>query len=75
MTINRDGRDIELECDSCPTTTEVFDTNDFEIMIAAAKSDGWEIAPSPEARGGYSHLCPSCQGGSRVQRAKDLFGF
>ncbi len=74
MTINRDGRDMELECDSCPNTTDVFDKNDFTTMIASAKSDGWQIAPDQSAEGGYSHTCPSCAGGSRLQRAKDLLG-
>lgn len=74
MTINRDGREMEIECDSCPNTTDLFDRTEFSAMVATAKSDGWEIAPDPQREGGYSHACPSCRGGSRLQRAKDLFG-
>lgn len=74
MTIQRDGREMEIECDSCPNTTDTYDKNDFNTMVAVAKDDGWEIKPDPSAQGGYSHTCPSCREGSRLQRARDLFG-
>ncbi len=75
MTIQRDGREMEIECDSCPATTDMFSTEDFHRMIATAKADGWEIAPDRRAEGGYSHTCPDCKGESRLQKAKDLLGF
>ena len=73
MTIQRDGREMEIECDSCPNTTESYDKNDFSTMVAVAKEDGWEIRPDPGAQGGYSHKCPACIGGSRVERATRMF--
>jgi hypothetical protein len=66
---------MEIECDSCPATTDTFDKNDFSTMIACAKDDGWEIKPDDRCKGGYSHTCPDCRGGSsRLERAKNLLG-
>lgn len=74
MTIQRDGREMQIECDSCPATTDMFNKTDFSAMVACAKSDGWVIAPDNNAEGGYSHTCPDCKGESRLQRARDLLG-
>lgn len=71
MTILTDRRDRQLECDRCPETTPVYDKDDFDIMIAEAKDQGWEISRSSA---GWRHLCRSCRSGERLDRAKRLLG-
>ena len=69
MTLHRDGRNRQIECDSCTNTTELYD--EFNELMADAKGAGWEIKPSSD---GWSHTCPECIGGSRLARQRALFG-
>ncbi len=68
MTLQRDGKWMQFECDECPNTTDEYD--DFEELRTEAKREGWEIKPSVE---GWSHRCPDCRG-SGLARQRALFG-
>lgn len=71
MTIHKDGRQQQIECEECTTTTDLYDHDDFDRMIAAAKKAGWKI----EIAGGeWVHTCPACRGGDRLARQRALFG-
>lgn len=58
MTINRAKGKIEMECNSCKDTSEVFNEDDFYVMIEKAKSDGWWMKKLPN--GIWEHTCPDC---------------
>ena len=52
-----------LLCDDCEEALgEFFPNGQFEAMIAHAKAQGWAV--KPDGRGGWTHLCPDCRGGS-----------
>lgn len=55
--IVKDHDQIQLSCDDCGNETPVYDDDQFEQMISAAKSDGWTITrPS----GTWEHRCSDC---------------
>lgn len=65
----------KLACDECGVEQEDdFAPDDFNEMIASAKSDKWRIQPDPDAEGGWTHTCPVCASQSRLDRALKLFG-
>ena len=72
MTVLRDGRTRQLECEQCPATTDTYDADDFQIMVEAAKDAGWTI--KLEGSGEYTHTCPDCRGESALDRARRMFG-
>jgi hypothetical protein len=41
MAIDRQGKRVIIECDSCADTFEGEEGQDFETVMAAAKRDGW----------------------------------
>jgi len=58
--INRAFGRMEIVCDSCEDeTTKSYSTDDFDIMVADARSSGWVIQPVDG--GAYHHTCPDCQ--------------
>lgn len=63
---------MTLLCDGCddPLGRE-FEPDEFPVMIAHAKTEGWKIRP--DGQGGYSHHCPGCQD-DPVTAAKALLG-
>lgn len=69
MTLHRDGKWMQFECDECPATTDEYD--DFDELREEAKRAGWEIKPSSD---GWTHTCPDCLGGSKLERQRRLFG-
>lgn len=72
MTILKDGDQIQLACDTCSEETPVYDEDEFERMIAAAKADGWQIT---RPQGEWEHQCSGCSGpGARLAAAKRKFG-
>lgn len=71
MTILKDGRDRQLECEECAETTEVYDKDDFDLMIADAKRAGWTIRLSGSS---YTHTCSGCSRGSKLARQRALLG-
>lgn len=69
--IQKDGNQLQIVCDECGNEyPEVFDKEDFQEMINAAKRSDWKVTPDGE--GGWSHVC--CEPKSRLERAKALFG-
>jgi len=72
MSIEKQHGKQTLICDECEDDLgESY--SDFGVMIAHAKSEGWQIKPDGE--GGWTHTCADCKGGSgglAAQRA--LFG-
>jgi Fe2+ or Zn2+ uptake regulation protein len=70
MSIIKDGRERQLECDGCPATTDPFDHEDFQLMIDTAKRDGWQITSQ---NGEWSHICPDCKSTAKLDRARALF--
>jgi hypothetical protein len=52
MSIERDGKAMQICCDSCPASfPETFEADAFREMIAAAKSAGWRIEKRKAATG------------------------
>lgn len=44
MSIERDGKAMQICCDTCPASfPDNFDADAFREMIAAAKAAGWRI--------------------------------
>lgn len=72
MTILRDRGTRQIECDECSNTGNVYDEDDFQIMVQSAKDGGWLI--KTDGRGDYTHLCPNCRHGDRVAAARKKFG-
>lgn len=70
MTILKDGRDRQIECEECSETTSVYDSEDFEQMVGNAKDAGWAITRED---GRYTHKCPDCAGVSSLTRQQALF--
>ena len=61
--IDRQNGAKTLLCDDCEDALgEFFPNGQFEAMIAHAKAQGWAV--KPDGRGGWTHLCPDCRGGS-----------
>jgi len=55
--IEREGNDIQLTCDykgGCKAATDVYNKQDFNVMIKDAKADGWKIYP---VNGEWRHFC------------------
>lgn len=71
MTIERQHGLMCLMCDGCDEDLEFFEANEFNVMIADAKSKGWRIRKDDD--GDWEHHCPSCQG-NRVADARRMFG-
>lgn len=53
--IEREGREIYLQCDGCSAYTE---SDEFETVIAQAKREGWRIS---KAGSDWEHHCPDCK--------------
>lgn len=71
MSLIKDRLDtVALECDECNETTEEYGWDEFNQMVRDAKADGWLIRPGRE---GWTHICPACQGESRLDRARRMF--
>jgi hypothetical protein len=70
--IQRYGTERALACDQCGDETDRYDEADFLTMVNASKDAGWTI--EQDGRGEYAHSCPSCGPGSRLERAKRMFG-
>lgn len=70
MTLHYNGKKRFIECDHCPETTDEFDKDDFDILIATAREQGWDIRPG---RDGYDHKCPGCKA-DRVGAQRRLLG-
>jgi hypothetical protein len=70
MTLLKDGRDRQIQCDYCTTTTEVYDTDDFDMMLGVAKDEGWEISIHGTT---WTHKCPACRHGG-LDRQRKLLG-
>lgn len=71
---DRDGYQ-KLSCDECGIEQEEeFASDDFNDMIASAKTDKWKIRPDGDMQGAWRHTCPTCSTRSRLDRALKLFG-
>lgn len=70
MTILKDGDDRQLECEECSETTDVFASEDFEQMVAAAKAAGWKVYLTG---GKWLHCCPEHAHGDKLARQRALF--
>lgn len=53
--INRDGKFKSIVCDTCGSETEANDN--FNELIADAKTEGWEFKPDGS---GWKHTCQPC---------------
>ena len=53
--IIKDAQNVQIECDrhDCKNITGVYHRDDFSIMSADAKQDGWKIFK----RGVWKHYC------------------
>jgi hypothetical protein len=71
MTLLKDGRNRQIQCDFCSETTEVYDTDDFDMMLGVAKDEGWEISIHGTR---WVHKCPDCRHGG-LARQRELLGF
>lgn len=69
MTVLRDGRDLQLQCEDCSTTTEVF--QDFDDAVADARKNRWLLKPESD---GWLHLCSDCAHKRRMDRQRKLLG-
>jgi hypothetical protein len=58
--IERGGGNIEMLCDECgdPLRGRVYDSDDFDILIADAKAEGWRITKEDRE---WVHYCPDCR--------------
>lgn len=72
MTILRDCDVQQIECEECPTTTELYDDKDFDNMIEDAKAAGWRIMSVNGDE--WTHTCPVCKRGNRLAKARRMFG-
>lgn len=70
MTILKDGGSIQLECEDCSHTTDVYPNDEFSTMIAEAKTAGWLIKIE---NGEWTHRCPDHKHGDRLARAQRMF--
>ena len=77
MTLVREGDRIELVCDAGDEVwPKVFAAEDFEILLADAKAEGWRAS---RIDGEWRHRCPSCIADKRLIKspptpAAGLFG-
>lgn len=60
MSIERYGGETTLQCDGCPDTYGPYMDDDFDVLIADARSDGWAVYKD---RNGWNHRCPNCRSG------------
>lgn len=59
MSINRDGKRIEVQCDTCSETSDEYVEEDFYVMIEEIKSQGWLMNQDFTTRE-WRHICPTC---------------
>lgn len=77
MTLLREDGQVELVCDVCDEAwPETHDAEDFEILLADAKADGWRAS---RIEGEWRHRCPACVKANRTiptaaSPASGLFG-
>lgn len=72
MSIQNEGDYRTIECDcGCGEHFEARHRDDFHAMIDDAKMAGWKINLS---NGEWEHYAPACAGGSRLERARRMFG-
>ena len=59
--IERLGNKVEMICDECGVSSVgPFQKADFDVMIAQAKEDGWDIYKD-DIDGEWMHTCANCQ--------------
>lgn len=64
MSIERSKGKIGMNCDSCGDelkrndTQVLHDKDDFDILIADARDEGWDITKTKS--GVWEHTCPDC---------------
>ena len=55
--IDREGSEMQMVCDATGTRhPKTYDREDFDIMIADAREDGWPIKIE---KGEWRHYCPA----------------
>lgn len=55
--IDRQGRKVIIECDSCDETFERGEGDEFAEVWSAAKGEGWATR---KIAGEWLHGCPKC---------------
>jgi len=59
MTVEKDGSDFQVNCNSCSNYTTVEARGDFAQVPVQLKREGWKIS---KEGGEWVHTCPNCQG-------------
>lgn len=54
MSILRYGREVQMGCEKCAATTDLYDSEDFIAMVKDAKREGWTIR---KRESGVEHFC------------------
>ena len=63
---------MELVCDKCGDNRKPYDDEEFNLMIAEAKADGWSISRQD---GHWTHECATCvREESALSAARRKFG-
>ena len=73
MSVERDGDQCMLVCESCGAETDTSD--DFHSLVSSARADGRKVV-KPD--GTWQHFCECCEPVSEresaLQRTKRMFG-
>lgn len=64
MAIEREAGLQHLVCDCGSSQRRTYERDEFDVMIADAKGDGWIIS---RAGGEWQHTCPDCAAQPRRQ--------
>lgn len=68
--IERHSGRQQLVCDCGAAQRRTYAGDEFDIMIADAKAEGWAIQ---KAAGEWTHTCPACAESARPGRQGGLF--
>lgn len=60
----------QLVCDCGFAQRRTYSGDEFDVMIADAKAEGWAIQ---KVAGEWMHTCPSCREAARPSRQGGLF--
>lgn len=59
MTIERYRGQSQITCDDCgESQPRTYEADEFDVMVADAKRDGWRMQKED---GEWCHYCPDCQ--------------
>lgn len=59
---------IDVTCDGCSESDDVFEGLSFSTVVSELKQKGWRITKN--GRGEWIHHCPDCAEGSGISRRR-----